>query len=185
MWSLVFLKVVFWARYSLSFILLICGMILENKTILYANDTNLYVEVISPSERTNIANSLNRDLAKIQSWSSTWGMKLNPRKTHSITISQSRTPHLPHPPLTPCGIDLNVSRLIRFIGVTLMINKLLKKHIRNIASSIVQNTCLIRKCYKTLGNNNAVLKSFYAFILYCFDYCSPVCCSASDSHLKF
>ena len=35
-----------------------------------------------------------------------------------------------------------------------------EKHIRNIASSISQKTCLIRKCYKTHGNNDAVLKSF-------------------------
>ena len=47
-----------------------------------------------------------------------------------------------------------------------------------------KKTGLICKCYETLGNNDAVLKSFYAFILPCFEYCSPVRCSASDSHLK-
>ena len=57
---------------------------LENKIISYADDTILYAEVASPSEHTNIASSLNRNLTKIQSWSSTWGMKL---KTYSITIS--------------------------------------------------------------------------------------------------
>ena len=56
-------------------------MILKNKIISYADNRTLYAEVASPSERTNVTNSLNRDLAKIQSWSSTWGMKLNPRKT--------------------------------------------------------------------------------------------------------
>ena len=43
---------------------------------------------------------------------------------------------------------------------------------------------IFRKCYKTLGNNDAVLKFFYAFILPCFKYCSLVWCSVSDSHLK-
>ena len=51
-------------------------------------------------------------------------------------------------------------------------------------SSISQKTGFIRKCYKNLGNNDAVFKSFYAFILPSFGYCSLVCCSASDSHLK-
>ena len=82
---------------------------LENKIISYADDTTLYAEVASPSECTNVANSLYRDLAKIQSWCSTWGMKLNPQKTHSITISRSRAPNPPHPPLTLCGLDLEVS----------------------------------------------------------------------------
>ena len=68
--------------------------------ILYADDKTLYAEIASPSERTNVSNSLNRGLAKIQSWCSMWGMKVNPRKTHSITISQSMTPHPTHLPLT-------------------------------------------------------------------------------------
>ena len=40
---------------------------LENKIISYADDTTLYAEVASSPERTHVANSLNRDLAKIQS----------------------------------------------------------------------------------------------------------------------
>ena len=40
---------------------------LENKIISYADDITLYAEVASHSERTNVANSLNKDLAKIQS----------------------------------------------------------------------------------------------------------------------
>ena len=144
----------------------------------------MYAEIASPSERTNVANSLNRDLAKIQSWCSTWGMKLNPRKTHSIIISRSRTPYPLHPPLTLCGLDLEVSSSLKLLGVTIDDKLTFEKHVRNIASSIAQKTGLIRKCYKTLGNNDAVLKSFYAFILPCFEYCSPVWCSASDSHLK-
>ena len=43
------------------------------------DDTTLYGEVASPSQFTNVFNSFNRDLAKVQSWSSTWRMKLNPR----------------------------------------------------------------------------------------------------------
>ena len=48
--------------------------VLENKIISYADDTNLYTEVASPSDRTNVDNSLNKDLVKIQSWCSTWGI---------------------------------------------------------------------------------------------------------------
>ena len=76
----------------------------------------MYAEVTSPSERRNVANSLNRNLAKIQSWCSTWGMKFNHRKTHLIIISRSRTPH---PPLTLCGLDFEFSRQFKLLGVTL------------------------------------------------------------------
>ena len=69
---------------------------LENEIISYADDTTLFAEIASPSERTNVANSLNRDLAKILLWCSTWGMKLNPHITHSITISRFRAPYPLH-----------------------------------------------------------------------------------------
>ena len=36
-----------------------------------------------------------------------------------------------------------------------------------------------------LGNDDAVLSSFYAFIQFCFQYCLPVWFSGSDSHLRF
>ena len=51
---------------------------LENKIILYANDTSLYAEVAPPSDSINVSSSLNRDLFKIQSWCLKLGMKRNP-----------------------------------------------------------------------------------------------------------
>ena len=98
----------------------------------------MYAEVASPSERINVANSLNRNLAKIQSWCSTWGMKLNPHKTQSIIISRSRTPYPSHPPLTLCGFDLEVSSSFKLLGVTIDDKLTFEKHIRNISSSIAQ-----------------------------------------------
>ena len=111
---------------------------LENEIISYANDTTLYTEVAVPSDRINFANSLNRDIAKIQSWSSTWGMKLDLYKIHSITISYSRKTHPPHPHLTLCGLDLEVSTSLELLGITTDDKLTFEKHIRNIVSSITQ-----------------------------------------------
>ena len=44
---------------------------LENKNISYANDTTLYAKVVSLYDHINVANFLNRDLAKVKSWCST------------------------------------------------------------------------------------------------------------------
>ena len=83
-----------------------------------------------------------------------------------------------------CGLYLEVSSSLRLLGVKIDNKLTFEKNICNIASSIAQKSGLIGKCYKTLGNDDAVLKSFYAFILLCFEYCSPVWCSAFDWHLK-
>ena len=60
---------------------------------------------------------------------------------------------------------LEVSSSLKLLGVTIDDRLTLEKHICNIASLFGQKSGLIRKYYKTFGNNNAVLKSFYAFIL--------------------
>ena len=157
---------------------------LENKIVSYADDTTLYGEVKSPSLRTSVADSLNRDLSKIQSWCINWGMKLNPKKTYSIIVSRSRTSQPPHPPLSLCGTVLEVSNSLKLLGVTIDDKLTFEKYLRSLASSIAQKTGLLRKCYRTFGNDEALLKSFYAFILPCFEYCSSVWSSAADCHLK-
>ena len=90
----------------------------------------------------------------------------NSLKTNTIIISRYRTPHSP---LTLCELDLEISSSFEFLGVTFDDKLTFEKHICNIACSIAQKTIPICKCYKILGNNDAVLKSFYAFILPCFE----------------
>ena len=89
-------------------------------------------------------------------------MKLGPHKTHLIPIIQSWASYSP---LTLCGFSLNVSSSLKLLGVPIFDKLTFGKHIRNIASLIAQKIGFIRKCYKTFGNNDAVLKFFYAFIL--------------------
>ena len=57
---------------------------LENKIVSYADDIRLFSEISTPSVRVKVADSLNRDLLRIQTWCSTWGIKHNWNKTHSI-----------------------------------------------------------------------------------------------------
>ena len=76
---------------------------------------------------------------------------------------------------------LEVSSSFKLLGVTIDDKLTLEKHICNIASSIGQKSGLIRKCYKTFGNNEAVLNPYaHSFYL----PLSTVWCSAHDSHLK-
>ena len=111
-------------------------------------------------------------------------MKLNPNKIHPIIVSRSKTAFPQHPPLSLCGVELEISTFLKLFEIVLDKKLTFEMHICNIASSIAQKASLIRKCFKAFGNDDSVLMTFYAFILPCFEYCSPVWCSGSDSHLR-
>ena len=72
---------------------------LENKLIAYADDATLLAPVPSPDMRELVSESLNRDLARINAWCKSWGMKLNSNKTQSMIVSRSRTLNHHHPNL--------------------------------------------------------------------------------------
>ena len=157
---------------------------LENQLIAYADDTTLYAPIVSPMNRSGVAESLNRDLIKIEAWCAIWGMRLNPNKSQSIIVSRSRTIDPPHPPLYLSGAQVLISDSIKLLGVTLDNKLTFETHIRQVSISIAQKTGLLRKCRRTLCDNEVIIKSFFAFILPFFEYCMPVWFSAADCHLK-
>ena len=67
--------------------------ILENKLIGYADDSTLIAVVPSPGVRVTVAESLNRDLVRVNAWCDLRGMKLNASKTKTMIVSRSRTMH--------------------------------------------------------------------------------------------
>ena len=71
---------------------------MENKLIGYADDSTLMAVVPSPGVRVVVAESLIRDLDRINKWCDLWGIKLNASKTKTMIVSRSRTmyPQSPH-----------------------------------------------------------------------------------------
>ena len=83
--------------------------ILENKLIGYADDSTLISVVPSPGVRVTVAESLIRDLGRVNEWCDFWGMKFNASKTKTMIVSRSRTMHPQSPPLTIGGTVLKES----------------------------------------------------------------------------
>ena len=92
--------------------------ILENKLIGYADDSTLMAVVPSLGARVTVAESLNRDLVRVNAWCDLWGMKLNASKTKTMIVSRSRTMHPQSPPLTIDGTVLKESDDRNILGVT-------------------------------------------------------------------
>ena len=67
--------------------------------------------------RPFIAHSLNRNLAKINTWCKLWGMKMNPTKTQCMIVSRSRTAFPPHLDLFISDVPLTLCASFKIIGV--------------------------------------------------------------------
>ena len=157
---------------------------LKNKLVAYADDATLFASVPSPNKRTDVAESLNKDLASISAWCKSWGMKLNASKTQNMIVSRSRTLDPLHPDLYIDNVPLATCDSFKILGVTLDSKFTFEKHVRNVSSSIAQKIGLLRKSLKIFGDQSILKKCFNTFILPCFEYCSPVWASAADSYLK-
>ena len=64
--------------------------ILEHKLIDYANDSTLMAVVLSPGVRVTVAESLSRDLGRVNEWCDLWGIKSNTSKTKTMIVSRCR-----------------------------------------------------------------------------------------------
>ena len=157
---------------------------LENQLVAYADDATLLAVIPSPDQRLLVAESLNRDLAKIYDWCSLWGMKLNPNKTQSMIVSRSRTVYPIHPDLFINNVPLIACGSFKILGVLFDSKFTFEQHVRSVSSSVAQKIGLLRKAYKIFGDPSVLRKCFYSFILPCLEYCSPVWSSAAASHLK-
>ena len=94
--------------------------ILENKLIGYADNSTLMAVVPSPGSQVTVAESLNRDLVRVNSWCDLLGMKLNASKTKTMIVSRSCTIHPQSPPLTIDGTVLKEYDNLDILGVTLL-----------------------------------------------------------------
>ena len=137
----------------------------------------------SPNMRSDLTEPLNRDLSKISTWCNLWGMRLNPNKIQSMTVSRSRTVFPPHPDHLVGSTALNSCEFFKILGVTFDSKFTFGRHIRSISSSVAQKIGLLRKSFR-IFEDHVLLRWFNSFILPCLEYCSPVWSSAADSHLK-
>ena len=64
-------------------------IILQNKLISYADDSNSMPIVPCPGVTVVVAESLIRDLGRVSEWCDVWEIKLNASKTNTMIVSRS------------------------------------------------------------------------------------------------
>ena len=116
---------------------------LQNMIVSYADDATLLARIPSPNMRSDVTESLNRDLSKISTWCNLWSMRLNPNKIQSVIVSRSRTAYPPHSDLLVGSTSLNSYEFFKILGVMLDSKFTFERHIHSISSSVVQKIGLL------------------------------------------
>ena len=158
--------------------------ILDNKFIGYADDSTLMAVVPSPDARVTVAESLNRDLVRVNASCDLWGMKLNASKTKTMIVSRSRTMHLQSPPLTIDGTVLKESDDLDILRVTFDSKLTFEKHLRSVSRAASQRLGILRKSWRVFHDKLLIWRCFWGFVLPVLENYSAVWCSAADTHLK-
>ena len=158
--------------------------ILENKLIGYADDSTLIAVVPCPGVRVTVAESLDRDLVRVNAWCDLLGMKLNASKTKTMIVSRSSTMHPQPPSLTIDGTVLKESVDLDILGVAFDSKFTFQKHLRSVSRAASQRRGILRKSWRVFHGRLLIGRCFWGFVLPVLEYCSAVWCSSADTHLE-
>ena len=153
--------------------------VLENVLVSYTDDATLLACILSPNMRSDVTESLNRDLSKISAWCSLWGMRLNPKKTQSMIVSKFMIVSPTHPDLFVDSTSLNLYDSFKILGVMFDSKFTFERYISSISSSVAQKIVLLRKLFTVFEDHDILLSCFSSFILPCLGYYFPVWSSAA------
>ena len=101
--------------------------------------------VVPSPARVTVAESLNRDLVRVNAWCYLWGMKLNVSKTKTMIVSRPRTMHPQSPPFTIDCTVLKESDDLDILGVTFDSKLTFEKHLRSVSRAASQRLGILRK----------------------------------------
>ena len=140
--------------------------------------------VPSPVIRVALAESLIRDLGRVNEWCDLWGMKLNASKTKTMIVSRSCTMHPQSPTLPIGGTVLKESDHHVIMGVKFNSKMTFEKHLRSVSRPASQRLGILRKSWRVFHDRSLLGRCFRGFVLTVLQYCSAVFCSAAETHIK-
>ena len=138
--------------------------ILENKLIGYADDSTLMAVMPSPSIGVAVAESLIRDLGRVNEWCDLWRMKLNASKTKTMMVSGSRTMHPQSPPLTIGGTVLKESDDLVILGVTFDSKMTFEKHLYPFSRAASQRLGILRKSWPVFHDRSLLVRHAFGVL---------------------
>lgn len=148
----------------------------EAKIRLFADDTSLYVIVDDPASSATL---LNRDLARIHSWSESWLVTFNPNKTESVLFSRKRH-KLPHPILSMDQNPIKQVKSHKHLGLTFSDDGTWTSHISSSLNKAWQRIGILRSL-KSLLSRSSLERMYVSFIRPLLEYADVVWDNCSNT----
>ena len=119
--------------------------IVGNYIVGYADGATIYTVIARPLSRPQVMESLNQDLAAIDSWCLKWHMWLNPNKRQSMVVSLCQAYAPGYGDLTLGGLGEVKSLCI--IRVTLDSKSTFGIHLREVVPKAARSLGVVKKSY--------------------------------------
>ena len=155
---------------------------IQSGCLLYADDVKIYRKITSPSDGQLLQNDLNQ----LRAWSVRWGLKLNPSKCKSFTMTLRRAPV--QTKYFIGSTELEHVKEIRDLGVILDSKLTFSSHVDNIVKRANRGLGLLIRSFQSGSNGSkfkrsALMAAYYANVRSILEYCSVIWAGAADSHM--
>ena len=148
---------------------------IESDIQMFADDTSL-LEIICDTFESY--SRVNRDLAKLVSWSKKWLMNFNPSKTKSIIFSK-KTENIYFPPLVMDGKIIKRVNSLKQIGLTLTRNMTWDSHIENKHTKAMKKVTLLKLLPPNIPRNTR-RQIYISFIRPLIEYANVIIDNCSE-----
>ena len=154
---------------------------IRSNCLMYADDVKIFRKIESPSD----GKRLQDDLDRLKSWSIRWGLKLNPEKCRSFSMTLRRAPVR-----TDYIIDtatLQHVEEIRDLGVTLDTKLTFKAHVNDVVKRANRSLGILIRSFQTGSrqpkfDRTALLAAYFSSVRSILEYASVIWTGAADSH---
>ena len=149
--------------------------------LMYADDVKLYRKIKTQDD----CFLLQDDLTRLALWSEKWGLKLNPIKCKSFTMTLRRAPVRTH--YTIHDAELEHVPEMRDLGVILDTKLTFATHVSHIVSRANRSLGLMIRSFQTASKYSkfsrpALLAAYFANVRSILEYCSVIWAGAAESH---
>ena len=154
---------------------------LHSHCLMYADDVKIFRKIKSPSD----GKLLQEDLDRLGAWSIRWGLKLNPQKCKSFSMTLRRAP-------VRTSYSIGTDEIqhvgeIRDLGVTLDTKLTFMEHISDIVKRANRSLGILIRSFHTESTHKkfdtkALLVAYYSSVRSILEFATVIWAGAADSH---